>query len=348
MLRGIAAILVTAFHFCLTAQQYGAADSNPIYDFMLTSGLAGVDIFFCISGFVMMVTAARGGLTRLAPANFLIRRTVRILPLYWLATTGFIVLVLAVNAMKSGIGSALALPEFDPGYLVKSYLLWPAHNPADHALMPFVEQGWTLSYEIVFYVVFALAAWRFIRPVAIVAVLFAAMFALYFIGGILSPTPELREFFNNSIFLEFVLGAAVFVIVQRWRRWGFACLVGGAVLFCGLSYLIPGAERVVYWGIPAALLLYGVVATEGNWRYPRILRVIGDASYSLYLTHGMLIYLYGGLLKRDVLGLTRHQNLVIAAGIVLAVLLSLVVYRWVERPLTDALNGLHRRVKSGA
>lgn len=347
MLRGAAAIMVTAFHFCLTAQQYGSADDNPIYNFLLTSGLAGVDIFFCISGFVMMVTATRGGGTQLAPVNFLVRRAIRILPLYWLATSAFIVLVLAVNAMKSGIGGALALPELDPGYLMKSYLLWPARNPADHALMPFVEQGWTLSYEIVFYLLFALTAWRFRRPVVVVAVLFAAMLATIYANPSLSSTPEMLEFFSNKIVFEFAMGAAVFVVAQRWHRFGFICLAGGTALLCGLSYLIPNAEREFYWGIPAALLIYGLVATEGNWRYPRLLRVIGDASYSLYLTHGMVTYLYGGLLKRGVLGLSGHPNLAIAAGCVLAVLLGLGVYRWIERPLTDALNRRHRRL-SGA
>jgi peptidoglycan/LPS O-acetylase OafA/YrhL len=97
-------------------------------------------------------------------------------------------------------------------------------------------------------------------------------------------------------------------------------------------------NRLLWWGFPAALILYGFVAVEGILRAPKFLTRIGDASYSLYLTHGIFTYLYGGLLKRGALATSTKQNFAVVFGTLFAILFSFIFYRIVERPLVARLG----------
>ena len=86
-LRGIAALLVVAFH----AAEYLARASGRPAGFPFTAGVSGVDVFFVISGFVITWSSAGRAMS---PADFLWRRAVRIVPLYWFLT--FIVTSIAL------------------------------------------------------------------------------------------------------------------------------------------------------------------------------------------------------------------------------------------------------------
>ena len=111
-----------------------------------------VDIFFVISGFIMWVTTV--GRT-LSPQEFLYRRLVRIVPLYWLVTAfTVLVMVVAPQAMQSS--------RFDLAHVVASFAFWPALHPVTGHYAPVLIPGWTLNYEMFFYVVFA--ACLLLRP----------------------------------------------------------------------------------------------------------------------------------------------------------------------------------------
>ena len=130
-LRVIAAFMVLAFHVSLEVAKLTPAA-------VLTPGSAGVDLFFVISGFVMLYSSERLFGRPWASAQFFKRRLVRIVPLYWLATTALVLLVAPFAGTKA---------------VIASLLFWP--YPAGGA--PLLNVGWTLNIEMFFYLVFAAA-----------------------------------------------------------------------------------------------------------------------------------------------------------------------------------------------
>jgi|SRR5215469_12643417 len=338
VLRGIAAMLVTVGHFCLTAVEFGPGGlPAPVREFGLF-GVVGVDLFFCISGFVMLVALPPGAAGR---AGFLVRRFIRIMPMYWLATTALVLLAVAAGAHRLGTWNALTQPTFAPGFILASYLLWPVHSPADGSLQPFLAQGWTLSYEIYFYLLLALTAWKLDRQAIRATVVAAALAVLWALARFESLSNAVGAFLANPIPAEFVMGMAAYLLAQRTSRLGLLALAGGtAVLLANFPW---PQHRLVEWGLPSAIIVYGLAASEGSLRFPALLARIGDASYSLYLTHGLFTYLFGGMLKRGFFATPPEQIAVIAAGSAFAILFSLAVYRWIERPLIDSLNARYRR-----
>ena len=108
---------------------------------------SGVDLFFVISGFVMVYASAELFGRRSSPMTFMARRLIRIVPLYWGATTLFLVVALATPSSVSQAGFGLA-------DVVMSYAFLPTSRP-DGTIQPIYSLGWTLNYEMFFYVVFA-------------------------------------------------------------------------------------------------------------------------------------------------------------------------------------------------
>ena len=146
ILRAVAALGVVALHVSHEgATRLGAR--NPLPDFSV--GAAGVDLFFVISGFIMVYASdalfARAG----APAYFFTRRLARIVPLYWAATAAAVVCFVAFRY-------AGALEQLSWQTFVASLLFVPWPRP-DGAMLPVHMLGWTLNFEMFFYVVFALA-----------------------------------------------------------------------------------------------------------------------------------------------------------------------------------------------
>jgi peptidoglycan/LPS O-acetylase OafA/YrhL len=277
-LRGIAAMMVVVFH--LQPQLVRMGYNGP----WLPGLSSGVDIFFVISGFIMWVTTCGKPIT---PLDFWQRRISRIVPLYWLVTTFMVVVMLVAPRL-------LQTSRFDPAHVAASYLFvaWP--HPAKHVLEPVVMPGWTLNYEMFFYLIFGifLAApprWRFAGTVGSIALLVLA-------GGVAGfPNETLAQFYTSDIMLEFALGVGL-----GWISTNGGLLLrvppsaGWAMLIVGLLVitLLPGwldqpPPRVVMRGIPAAALAAGalIIETHRSIRSGGILKQLGDASYSIYLSH---------------------------------------------------------------
>lgn len=334
VLRGVAALLVTLHHFCLTTVHYGDT-AIPGIGFMAEWGQCGVDIFFCISGFVMLLAISSAS----NPLDFLTRRAIRIYPTYWAASALFALAILVIALAKTGAPNN---PLFDWGYLFRSFLLWPSISPADGSEMPLLEQGWTLSYELLFYLLVA-AFVRPLRSLGISVTCITVAFAVLNVFTGMLADPAARAFFSNPIYFEFILGAGVFLVARSWRGLGAPILFAGFVL---LTFRAQPTARVIAWGVPAALILYGVVVLEGKFRYPKALVLLGDSSYSLYLTHGFLTYAYGAALKRGYFVGVAPKAVVIASGALAAVGFGIAFWAFVERPVTARLNALHRVTKT--
>ena len=134
ILRAVAAVAVVLVHAGIDLSYFGHTNVT-----WTTRGNAGVDLFFVVSGFVMVYIASPQFGKREAPVQFFVRRLIRIVPLYWLLTTGYIV-----------------AKSYPLAYIAASYLFIPAARP-NGVLQPVILQGWTLTYEMFFYLLFAIA-----------------------------------------------------------------------------------------------------------------------------------------------------------------------------------------------
>jgi exopolysaccharide production protein ExoZ len=336
-LRGIAALAVVLYHFTKLASEQSTARSLLWETGIGTVGAAGVDLFFIISGFVMVISAADRGTS---PISFLACRALRIYPLYWFWTT----LLLALTF------KGYFTPEvWSSKYLVASYLLLPYTD-----IGPFVEhvpllgQGWTLSYEIYFYLIFALCLQgpkRFpvVRTVIALAVTGAA-------AVILDAPAPIRYVAASPLILEFAFGMLAARFYQ-WtsRRWPcprsqalpLAILCVGGIW--ALSAVKLGsslwAVRSIAFGIPCLAILIGAVMFELAGRRPgRLLCNIGNASYSIYLSHGVILACVSYWLS------TWHHplkspDLFALIGSMCATLFGIATYKLIEQPL-----GRHTRL----
>lgn len=325
-LRALAAGMVLVGHVIAEVEHYGG----------LREGLAaalpwtrGVDVFFVISGVVIALSAARweGG-----PGGFLWRRVLRVVPLYWLFTTLMVVaLVVAPGGVKE--------TELEPGQIVASYLFlpWERH---DGRIAPVLSLGWTLNYEMFFYLLAAGAlVWRWPRRAW---VLVAALALLAVAGALWRPEGVSVRFWTNAILLEFAFGVGIAAALRRWgavHRPGLAL----AVFAAGLAAMVGlhGSElpRFIAAGLPAAVMVAGPVLLlrggAAGWMGRMGLR-LGDASYALYLSHRFVLR----LVTLAVLPLVPEGGLwLFVGGVCLAATaVSLAVFAWIERPLLARLQ----------
>lgn len=305
-LRGLAALVVVLLHL----------DWRPFFP-----GHAGVDVFFVISGFIMMHTSRREP----APGSFLAARARRVLPLWWLA-----VLLTAVQTTDNA-----------PWRVLAALVLWPTLR-WDGEWQFIVGPGWTLVYEALFYLVFAACL---LLPARHRLPAMTASLLLVCAATALAAPAVLTTFGISPMLLPEFLGGA-----WLYRAWqedklpgaaaGYAMVLGGA----SAILLQPGIAGDLLWrpiglGIPALLVVAGGLTIERRGRLPRVpvLALLGDASYALYLTHVITL----GLLRKPLAALPG----VLAFPVVLTacIAVALMVHRWVEQPAARWLDPNLRR-----
>jgi peptidoglycan/LPS O-acetylase OafA/YrhL len=142
-LRAFAAASVVVHHILVVAVQ----KAGYSYQFPNTAA-AGVDLFFLISGFIMVYTHFNDFGVAGSSATFIWRRLIRVVPLYWIATTATIVLLLIIP-------SAFSTQTLGWDNVMPSYLLLLSKEP-DGSLNTILPTGWTLCYEMYFYLLFAI------------------------------------------------------------------------------------------------------------------------------------------------------------------------------------------------
>ena len=326
-LRALAATAVVVGHFQFDLGRImNAREALPD----LTVGYAGVDLFFVISGFVMVYASEPMFGRASGPASFLARRVIRIVPLYWLVTTLYLAL-------------ALALPAFEKSYsaasVVASYLFIPLPRP-DGTMQPLVGQGWTLNYEMFFYVIFAaaVAAPRRMAVALVSAVLIAGVLA----GRIFQPASPTVAFWLDPIILEFVFGMAIGLAYREGVRVPkplalLAMAAGFALMLVAHRY---ADARVLFWGLPAAIIVAGAAFGDFAMRSPawRPVAVVGDASYALYLFHSIPVRAVLLLCAWAGLDAASRPALYLAAAVIGAIALAVALYYLFERPVTRLLR----------
>jgi peptidoglycan/LPS O-acetylase OafA/YrhL len=333
VLRAVAALGVLTLHAATEKVTFLGGEPGPFKNFLL--GAAGVDLFFVISGFVMVYSSEPLFGRRDGPRKFLLRRIARIGPLYWAVTAAIIAYIYAVHGAK-------LWEIYSPASLIASFLFWP-YPRIDGFAFPVHLLGWTLNYEMFFYAVFA-AAILLPRRVAVPAVCVAFLLLVTVGRAYVLPLPFL--FWGNLIILEFCFGMLIAHAYREGVRlpsaaaWalGLAACVGYASMYSPPEAW--GEWRVLFWGLPGAALVASCALSENTWRpgpAGRFAGLLGDASYSLYLVHPLAFPLVRWTVGRwiDFSGMPW----VYAGGAFVAAVAASVACYWVfERPITRALQ----------
>jgi peptidoglycan/LPS O-acetylase OafA/YrhL/beta-glucanase (GH16 family) len=328
-LRAVAALLVVYLHTKVYTDRF----AWPLpRDF----GAAGVDLFFVISGFIMVVITAR---RPLPPRQFLLRRAIRVVPLYWLVTLAILVVgLVAPGAMLHN------LVTFD--HVALSLLFIPHINPLEGSYAPFFKLGWTLNYEIYFYLVFAallgVASLR-LRLAALTGIFVAAV-AFYLA---VRPDDPFLHIYCNPVILEFLIGAWVGRFYLEGRPRDIPSLAAAALLVAGvvaMTILFDSDDlwRVITAGLGAGATLLALLSIEErgglpSWPLPALL---GDASYSIYLAHPLVLTPARLAAKKLNLPVDQAGPGVVAVIAVLfvAIAAGVAAHLWVERPILAALR----------
>ena len=302
-LRGFAALSVVASHTAFAA----------------FPAQAGVDVFFVISGFITWSMTNRP--TR--PGMFLWRRLIRVAPLYWIATT---LMALHQGApLEAAVKSCLFIPYFGEGGNV-----WPVLVP-----------GWTLNYEMFFYTLISLTL-LFPRRLG-VPLLAAAMLTLTASHAYVPGGDALLMTYTSPLMLEFLAGVG---LAELWFRsalpgpWIAAPLIAAGLVGLLLPTMHDPRDtwRFLLWGLPSLMIVAGTVSLEAHGCVRRVapLKLLGDASFSIYLFHPFIL--------KTVMAYLGHQPQVVRSAGVMAVaaILGVVVFRLVERPMTVRLHELIR------
>lgn len=328
-LRAAASLLVVLLHaFETWGERVDPAAPGVNWD----NGAAGVDIFFIISGFVMLISSRRLVDRVGAWRIFLWHRVVRIVPLYWLLTT---VKILAVISL----GDVVLRTTLDFNFVTGSYLFLPVTDSAGH-FRPVLPVGWTLTYEFLFYLLFAaaLAIRVDVLGVVIPGLGLIAVAAL----ARMETWPAWTILFD-TIVVEFVFGVAL----AKWTLRGFrlpAAIAGGLVLGgFALILILPMISentRVLTWGVPAFAVVAGAVSLEPliGLALPRWLLTLGDASYSIYLSHGFVLPVLGLAFGRVASPGLWTEGLAIILCLVFSSLAGWVVFILIEGPMLRVLR----------
>lgn len=336
-LRGIAALLVVFSHLLIIEQKYSP---DQILGNWVELGILGVDLFFVISGFIMVNVAWSAPRGVRAWTEFLFARASRIYPLYWLVSLA----LLAIWLWKPDIvfSSLYGKPD-----IVKSFALWPDTRP------PLLAIGWTLVHEVFFYLVLAFALLlkaRWLLP-------FLAAWILALCTGITvdtaSASPVLGILFHPMSF-EFLAGAFAGYAFKKYGGVFGQAALGIGLLTCAAaiastllhhggvpeSYLL----RAAYFSLPIALIVYGLAAIETrNLVLPACMSRLGDWSYSLYLTHVLSLSLLGRAWHMFAQKGSWDNGIAIFALPAFAIVIAAICWKFAENPMLNIAKTLRRR-----
>ena len=318
ILRFIAAVSVIAFH-ALGVAPDGHKVPESVISFVLSYGGRGVDLFFVISGFIIFYATHGTGLT---PAEFLRRRVERIVPLYF-------VVIFAVTMLAITLPATFDTPGwYTPRHILKS-LAFIAFTDGD---MPVVYVGWSLEYEMYFYLAAALLMAATRDPWRNIVVIFSALAIVGRIPGVEAALGN-YAFFVDPLIIEFTLGVIVGRVFVTGRiDWPMMIVAGCAV---AAVMATDPTQRVIISGVPAALLVMGAAALSRKRIHPswpeRALARLGDASYSIYLAQVETVTLVGTAVAGLIPSISPWPLLTVTTAIVVA--FGLLLNIAVERPL---------------
>ena len=323
-LRGLAAAAVVAYH---GARHLDKAFGLPWLAALFGPGQVGVDLFFTLSGFIILHVHRRDIARPARLTHYLGRRFTRVLPLYWIAL-----------AITIGLGTAASHILPGAGRLFFSALLLPSHQE------PLLGVAWTLQFEMLFYAVFALLILN--------RVLGAAVFAAWLVCiacqacglSLAVLPPQVTGIYG----LEFFAGMASAQLLDSGRtdRSGIVAAAGLGLLIAALAVTsqAPGASGVtarLLYCLPASMIIFGLASMDqaGRDGVPGWATRIGSASYSIYLFQFVFIGIVWQSVKHGGLDHRLPPPVLFVLLTIAAVAGGVLTSEWVEKPMLRRLRG---------
>lgn len=318
-LRGLAALMVV-FHHARNPHNWLF---NPISSYGAFAW--GVDIFFVISGFIMFIAARNE-----TPGDFAVKRVIRVVPLYWMAT----LFLLLLNERRE----VLLLDSEQLAHIVKSLLFIPHFNLAKpEQIWPYLIPGWTLNYEMFFYLIFAIGL--ITKKPLVIASLIISTFLV--IGMTMNFESAVMQAYTDPILFEFLTGLLIGWMYKNKRlQFKRPEVVFLAFLVLFLIPVLNFEEYEIVLRIMASTLIVAGAILLGP-KIPNIksLKLLGDASYSIYLTHAVVSLRYSRQIWRElpVDGVLQFVGWTLTA-LSVSIVVGIVVHLYIEKPTLKLLR----------
>ena len=332
LLRGCAAIIVVLCHINASTIFYL---NTTWLSGIFAPGWVGVDFFFVLSGFIIFFAHHIDLQNRNNIKIFFKKRFIRIFPIYWAAAS--IYLLFLIIAGKINFST-------DYVYIIKSYLLLPQAN------MPFLWVAWSLIFECLFYLIFGIGIYFGLKIMKYV--LFSWLLLIFISQFFTLPISNLFVF--NNYILEFLVGCIIsYQFVYHKAKYTFnpMILIFAGIIFFLIMWFISlttsfggktSLESRIVYGLASALLIFGVALynSRKDIKVPNFLLLLGNASYSLYLIHQIVL---GIAYKVSSPFLKTHENFISAFGFIVAVVavcVGVLFHLIVEKKIIGMLNRL--------
>jgi len=282
-LRAFAAIGVISYHINHMINRLGYSNQNE------GIGMMGVDLFFVISGFIMVYTCNKLFKKPKSSVIFLIRRLARIIPVYWIYNSLLVILLFFIPSLFSDL-------KFNLNSVISSYFLILSEiTPKVNGTL--LMTGWTLCYEMYFYFLFAIALFFHRKYLLLIL---SCFFISGVILGLFYATPIWMKVATNPILFEFLIGTTIATLFLEKEhlllRKIFALILFIASLMVLFIHDLNFGDftRPIIFGLPCGLLLVLAIYLEKiGLNTPKFLKSMGDSSYTLYLIHPFILSAIG-------------------------------------------------------
>jgi peptidoglycan/LPS O-acetylase OafA/YrhL len=329
LLRVIAALGVVYFH---TTSEAGLRLDWDV-------GSRGVDVFFVISGFII----AYIGTTK--PEQFFRRRLIRVVPFYWAATlVVFAAVTVAPHVFRTTTSSV--------PHLVTSLVFIPHELKGE--MQPTLLLGWSLNFEMFFYVLFALALRISQKWSPLVCVGWIVAFVVTIHAA--ARGNSLMDFYARPFVLEFCFGIGVFYLFSwcsarkaslvqigglKWLL--LLILVGNLVALAVFEeYYRDEIPRYLAAGIPSFFIVASALLLErlyGVTTNNRLVYLLGESSYIIYLVHPYIVFTVLRVVVKDSSALSSPiLAVLIAVLLALTSAIAIAIHLWFEKPVMAFLR----------
>ena len=318
--RGLAALIVACYHATkLSERLFGWTYAGGFFNF----GFSGVDFFFVLSGFIIYYVHHNDIGLKQRLKTYLFKRFARVVPIYWFWTLIFVPFFYLFPNLGEGFERTLG------GLLSSLFFLHEHHSPI-------IRAGWSLNFEVYFYLMFAVGIFVGPRLAKIGLISWAAIIV---ISNFFLEVPY-DDIFFSSFHLEFILGlTAGYVVTQGFEKYATIFLYSGALLFILGAYfstklfIFGQFDLPLFFGIPSAMIIYGacVLERKGRLRTPEFLVSLGNASYSIYLTHGNFLSGWARLIP-------MKSNFTLTLNLAASVGMGYLAYKFIEVPVSILLK----------
>ncbi|MCA1041523.1 acyltransferase [Bacillus infantis] len=330
--RAFVPIMVMLFHLSLTMEGY--------YDFNLLGLHAlpmsgGVSYFFALSGFMMYYVYREQFGQQKKLKEYLINRFIRIYPLYWILTLALLPFLFIFPWYGMG-------HETEMETLISSFLLSP--DPSDNP--PVLIPAWSLKFTVLFYFMFSL--FFLLRPAiaSFILAIWGGLCVAFFLGYV-PVSSFIFGFLLNEINLILLGGVAAAYFVTHVKVSWFLSLAFTLAGFMGFAFMWHNALNPIYeinfdlgTGLSSIFIIIGIASIDlkKDIQIPKQLNYLGNAAFSIYLVHNLVLDLSAELFSRYPVYETLGGWILSAAFFAMMLSAGCLVHTYLEKPLVSKLK----------